>query len=190
MTKFECLVVNFFDHALRASGQMHGFATAIVRRVFSSDPTVVFQPMKQRDQCWFFNSKMRSDFGLGQRPWRHRQTKKSAPFGLTQTHRLEPLVQFQPPGARHAVQKRPNRIDIGGHGSKFVSLLTNSNSEAVSMPRVRLPSQRGRVRCRRRVGGSLVSRDVDLVIDKLLIEDEVRVQSQAGRVSNLFRRQS
>src|SRR5437763_16591562 len=113
---------------------MHRLATAIVRRVFSRDPTVVFQPMKQRDKCRFFNSKMRRDFGLGQRPGRERQTTKGAPFGLTQTHRFESLVQFQPPCARHAVQKRSKRIDISGHGSKIVSLLTNSNSEAVSMP--------------------------------------------------------
>src|SRR6266404_3208687 len=113
---------------------MHGLATPIVRRVFPRNPTVPFEPMQQRDQGRFFNPKMRSNLGLGQRSGRHREAEKSAPFGLAQTHWLKPFVQFQPPCARHAVQKRPNRIDIGSHGSKFVSLLTNSRSEAVSMP--------------------------------------------------------
>ncbi len=53
---------------------------------------------------------------------------KRAPFGLTQTHRLESLIQFQPPGARRAVQERTEYIDIPIQ-SKLVSMLTNSNSE-------------------------------------------------------------
>jgi hypothetical protein len=57
------------------------------------------------------------------------------PFRLTQTHWLQAFVQFQPPSAGRPVQQRAKKIDIGGlHGSKFVSLLTNSKSEAVSMP--------------------------------------------------------
>src|SRR5437870_7783817 len=53
---------------------------------------------------------------------------KRSPFSLAQTHWLQPLIQFQPPGAGGAVQERTEYIDIPIQ-SKLVSMLTNSNSE-------------------------------------------------------------
>src|SRR5215468_10357342 len=113
---------------------MDCLTTAIVRRILARDPAIVLKSMQQCNQCRLFNPEMGSDFGLGQRTGRHRQSKQCPPFRLTQTHRPEPVVQFEPPGAGYAVQKWPNRIDIGGHGWKFVSLLTNSRTVALSMP--------------------------------------------------------
>src|SRR2546423_544066 len=114
---------------------MHRFTTPVVRSVFARDPTLAFQPMQKRDQCRFFYAQMRGDLGLGHRPRRNRQMHQRAPFRLTQTHRFEPLVQFQPPRPGGPVEERAETVDIVGlHGWKFVSLLTNSKSEAVSMP--------------------------------------------------------
>src|ERR1700736_2231748 len=58
------------------------------------------------------------------------------PFGLAQTHWFESLVQFQSPGAGGAVQKPTKCIDIGAQFVKLVSMLTNSSSKALSMPRL------------------------------------------------------
>ena len=65
MTKLGSLRVNSCVHTLCASCQMNGLAPAIVRRIFSRYPLVVFEAMQQRDQGWFFDAKMRGDFGLG-----------------------------------------------------------------------------------------------------------------------------
>lgn len=64
MAKFECRRVNLCDDALRARSQMHGLATAIVRRAFSRHPTLAFESMQQRNQSRFFNAEMRRDLGL------------------------------------------------------------------------------------------------------------------------------
>src|ERR1041384_3140079 len=132
--KFESGGTNLFNDTPGARREMHRFATAIVRRILACDPTLALQPMQKRDQCWFFYAKMRRDLGLSQRPGRYRQMHQGAPFRLTQSHWLEALVQFQPPRPGGAVQKRSNLVDISCHGWKIVSLLTNSKSQAVSMP--------------------------------------------------------
>jgi hypothetical protein len=128
VSKLERRSFDLFNHTLSAGCQMHCFATTILRRIFSRYPTVAFQPMQKRHQSWFFNTEVRGNFGLGQRTRRHRQMHKRSPFGLTQTHRFEPLVQFEPPGAGGAVQERTEYIDIPVQ-SKLVSMLTNSNPE-------------------------------------------------------------
>ena len=71
MTKFERFVVDFFDHALRAPGQMHSFATPIVLRIFSRDPAIVFKSVQYCNQSWLFDAEMGSNLGLGQRSGRH-----------------------------------------------------------------------------------------------------------------------
>ena len=133
MTQLKCGRVNLRDDTLRAPRQVDCLAAAIVRRIFSRHPTVAFQPMQQRYQSWFFDAEMRSNLGLGQWTGRDRQMKQGAPLGLTQTHRFESLVQLQPPGAGGAVQERTEYIDIPVQ-SKLVSMLTNLELRAVSMP--------------------------------------------------------
>jgi len=60
---------------------------------------------------------------------------QGSPFRLTQTHRPEAFIQLQPPGPGGPVQERTEKIDmVTFHGRKIVSLLTNSNSVALSMP--------------------------------------------------------
>ena len=106
VAELECRRANLRDDALRPPRQMDRFATAIVRRIFSRHPAIAFQAMQQCHQRWLLDAEMRGNFGLSQRAGRDRQVHKGAPLGLTQTHWLEPLVQFQPPGSGGAVQER------------------------------------------------------------------------------------
>ena len=133
VSKLERLSLDLFNHTLSAGCQMHCFATTILRRIFSRYPTIAFQPMQQCYKRWFFNPEMGGNFGLGQRPGRDRQMQQRPPFGLAQTHRLESLVQFQPPSAGGAVQERTEYIDILVQ-SELVSMLTKFELRAVSMP--------------------------------------------------------
>ena len=133
MAELEGRCVNLRDDALRALRQMNGFTTPVVRCVLSRDPMFVFQSMQQCDQRRLFNPEMRGNFGLRQWPGRNRKMKQRPPFGLAQPHRLEPLVQFQPPRAGGAVQERTEYIDILVQ-SKLVSMLTKFELRAVSMP--------------------------------------------------------
>ena len=133
MSKLERLSFDLFNHTLSAGCQMHCFTTTILRRIFSRYPTIAFQPMQQCYKRWFFNTQMRGNFGLSQRSRRNRQMHKRPPFGLTQTHRFEALVQFQPPSAGGAVQERTEYIDILVQ-SELVSMLTKFELRAVSMP--------------------------------------------------------
>ena len=135
MTKFERCRLDLFNDALSARRQMDRLATAIMRCVLASDPAITLQPMQQCDQRWLFNSEVRGDLGLTQRPRRDRQVHQGTPFGLTQAHGLEAFIQFQPPRPGGLVQERTENIYIVTfHGAKIVSLLTNSNSVALSMP--------------------------------------------------------
>jgi hypothetical protein len=125
VTKFEGGGADLFDDALPARREVNGFATPIVRCVFARDPAITLEPVQQRHQRRLYNPEMGRDLGLGHRTRRDGQMHKRSPFRLTQTHRLQPLIQFQPPGPGCPVQERTNRIDIV-HGPKIVSMLTNS----------------------------------------------------------------
>src|SRR4029077_1903201 len=48
MSKLECFCADLRNDALRPLGEVHGFATAIVRGVFARPPPVIFKPMQQR----------------------------------------------------------------------------------------------------------------------------------------------
>jgi hypothetical protein len=48
VAELECRRANLRDNALPAPRQMDRLATAIVRRIFSRDPTIAFQAMQQR----------------------------------------------------------------------------------------------------------------------------------------------
>jgi len=86
---------------------MHRFATTILQRTFSRHPAIALQTVQQGHKRWFFDAEKRSDLGLGQRTGRHGQMQQGPPLSLAQTHRLQPLVQFQPPGTGGAMQERP-----------------------------------------------------------------------------------
>jgi hypothetical protein len=58
MAKLERCCTYLRDNPLCARSQMHRFATPIVWRIFSRDPTVAFQPMQQRYQSRFFNAEV------------------------------------------------------------------------------------------------------------------------------------
>jgi len=135
MTKFERGVADPFNNALGARRQMNGLAATIVGRILARDPALVFQPMQQRNKRRLFNSKMGSDLSLGQGARRDGQVHQGAPFRLTQTHRFEAFIQLQAPSPGGSVQERTENIYVVRfHRAKIVSLLTNSNSVALSMP--------------------------------------------------------
>jgi hypothetical protein len=135
VSKFESRGADLFNNALGPWREMHGFAAAIMRSASARDPSITFKPMQQGHERWFFDAEMGSDLCLRQRTRRDRQVHERTPFRLTQAHWLEPLVQFQPPGPRSPVEEWTEKIDIVSlHGWKIVSLLTNSNSLALSMP--------------------------------------------------------
>ena len=85
---------------------MDCFATSIMRSGFARHPAIAFEPVQQRHQGRLFNAEMGGNLCLRERTRSNRQMHQCPPFGLTQTHRFEPLVQFQPPGSGRPVQKR------------------------------------------------------------------------------------
>jgi hypothetical protein len=135
VSKSESRGTDLFNDPTRARRQMDGLAAAIMRRASARDPTITFESMQQSRQSGLFDSKVRGDLGLSQGAGRDRQMHQGPPLRLAQAHRLESFVQFQSPGPGSAVQERTEMIDVASlHGSKIVSLLTNSKTEAVSMP--------------------------------------------------------
>src|ERR1051325_5339966 len=79
--------------------------------------------MEQGDQRRLFNAKPRRDLGLSQLFGGDGQMQKCSPFGLAQTHWLEPLVQFQSPGPSSAVEQRTKSFIVESRRGKIVSIL-------------------------------------------------------------------
>src|SRR5689334_16060899 len=94
--------------------------------MLTDDPAFFFQAMKQSNQGRLFNAGTFSNLRLGERFGRPGKVDQGPPLRLAQSHRLEPLIELQPPGPGRSAEERPERfgIEFFHETRKIVSRLT------------------------------------------------------------------
>src|SRR5947207_2593678 len=87
--------------------------------IAASDPVFAFEPVQQGHYTRLFHAESRGDLSLGERVSRERQMHQRAPFRLTQSHRLKPLVQFLSPCTGRAMEQQAESFSgfATGHNS-------------------------------------------------------------------------
>jgi hypothetical protein len=92
---------------------MNRFATAIIWRFASLDPSVVLQAVEQTGQRRFFDPHPLRNLFLGKIISALGKMDERAPLPLAQAKGTQTLVKLRPPGARGAEEHESELVNVG-----------------------------------------------------------------------------